>query len=126
METYQNNIWETLSEEQWKEIIANSTSKAEVARKVNRCSGSSFNERFDKYVKEHNISIEHFVSKYGEHINDHQLQIIKCFEQKKYILPLYDFNMLNDVLLKSKEFVPIVFESNQNKFLEFIEELIEK
>lgn len=76
METYQNNIWESLSEEQWKEIINNSTSKAEVARKVNRCGGTSFNKRFDKYIKEHNISIDHFTSRCGEHGEKYQLEDI--------------------------------------------------
>lgn len=38
------------------------------------------------------------LSKYGEHVNDHQLQIIKCFEQKNYILPLYDFDKLNEAI----------------------------
>lgn len=76
METYQNNIWENLSEEQWKEIISSSTSKAEVARKVNRCSGTSFNERFNKYIKEHNISIEHFTPRYGEYGEKYQLDDI--------------------------------------------------
>lgn len=76
METYQNNIWETISEEKWKEIINNSTSKAEVARQVGRCGGTSFNKRFDKYIKDHHISIEHFTSRYGEYGEKYQLEDI--------------------------------------------------
>lgn len=65
------------------------------------------------------------LAKYGEHVNDHQLQIIKCFEEKNYILPLYDFDKMNEVLEKSKEFVPSRFESNRDCFLKFVEKLID-
>lgn len=65
------------------------------------------------------------LAQYGEHVNDHQLEIIKCFEQKNYILPLYDFDKINEVLEKSKEFVPSKFESNTEHFLKFVEKLID-
>ncbi len=65
MSINQNNIWETLTEEQWKEVIKNSSSKAEVARKVGRRGGGRFNQQFDKYVIEHHISIEHFTGQCG-------------------------------------------------------------
>ena len=76
MKINQNNIWETLSEEQWRKIIENSTSKAEVARKVGRCNGGSFNQRLDKYIKEHNISIKHFTNKESWPNNNYQLENI--------------------------------------------------
>lgn len=65
------------------------------------------------------------LSKYGEHVNDHQLQIIKCFEQKNYILPLYDFDKLNEAIEQLKSFVSSKFESNRGNFLKFIEQLID-
>lgn len=66
------------------------------------------------------------LAQFGEHVNDHQLQIIKCFEQKNYILPLYDFEKLNEVIEKSKTFIPSKFISNKDNFLKFIERLIEE
>ena len=63
------------------------------------------------------------LAQFGEHVNDHQLQIIKCFEQKNYILPLYDFEKLNEVIEKSKTFIPSKFISNRDNFLKFIERL---
>lgn len=65
------------------------------------------------------------LAQYGEHVNDHQLQIIKSFEQKKYILPLYKFEELRTVLQASKNFAPEKFESNCLHFLDLIERLIE-
>lgn len=64
------------------------------------------------------------LAQYGEHVNDHQLQIIKCFEQKKYILPLYEFEKLGDVLHEVKNFIPEKFESNKGNFIELISRLI--
>ena len=46
------------------------------------------------------------LKKYKEHTNDHQLQIIKNFAKEGYILELDDFDKLDEVLLKAKEFKP--------------------
>lgn len=101
-------------------------------------------EDFLTYIKQSNLVITHGgvgsiisalnmdkkiiaaprLSKYGEHVNDHQLQIIKCFAQKKYILPLYDFNNLESVIANVKNFTPCKFESNRDNFLKVIEKLI--
>ena len=62
MEAY-TNIWLDLPIEKWKDAIKNSSTRAEVARKVGRSPGSSFNERLKNYCLEHNISIEHFTTK---------------------------------------------------------------
>lgn len=64
------------------------------------------------------------LSKFGEHVNDHQIQIVKCFEKKKYILPLYDVKGLSDVINSVDDFHPEEFESNIDNFLFFIEKLI--
>ena len=63
--------------------------------------------------------------KLGEHVNDHQLQIIKCFEQKKYILPLYEFDKLGEMLKVANDFVPEKFESNNSNFIEMMARLID-
>lgn len=65
------------------------------------------------------------LKKYGEHTNDHQLQITKEFSEKKYVLPLYDTRKLSDVLEKSKKFKPQKYESNSEKFKLSIKEYIE-
>lgn len=63
-------------------------------------------------------------AQYGEHVNDHQLQIIKCFEKKNYILALYDLSDFSRILSKVKDFTMVPFESNNVHFLGFIENLI--
>jgi len=64
------------------------------------------------------------LKKYGEHTNDHQLQITKEFATKDYVLPLYDTKNLSKVLKKVKTFKPVKYESNsenfKNKMIEYI------
>ena len=66
------------------------------------------------------------LKKYKEHTNDHQLQIIKNFAKEGYILELDDFDKLDEVLLKAKEFKPKKYESNNDKFVNIIKDYIDK
>ena len=61
---------------------------------------------------------------YGEHVNDHQLQILRCFEKKGFILPLYDFNNFENVLNEITDFIPKKYISNADSFTSLIDELI--
>lgn len=64
------------------------------------------------------------LAKYGEHINDHQLQIVKCFEKKKFLIPLYDTNDFEKLLKVIKDFKPAFFESNNENFVNFLDKII--
>ena len=66
------------------------------------------------------------LKKYGEHTNDHQLQITKEFALKGYIMPLYDEKKLNKVLNDIKKFKPVKYESNSDNFKNKIKEYIDK
>lgn len=72
------------------------------------------NEEFDEKVKEANIVVSHGASgsimkalnagkpvitvtrleKYGEHINDHQIQNNKAFADNGYVIPVYEMDEL--------------------------------
>ena len=56
------------------------------------------------------------LKKYKEHVNDHQLQILKTFEESGYIIPLYDFNDLDKKI--KEDFKPNKFESNNESFID--------
>ena len=56
------------------------------------------------------------LKKYGEHTNDHQLQITKEFANNGYVLPLYDVKKMGKVLEDIKSFKPLKYESNAEKF----------
>lgn len=64
------------------------------------------------------------LSKYMEHHNDHQKQIISEFSKDGYILPLYDFSKLGKLISKSKNFHPRKFESNTKNMDNLIENYI--
>ena len=64
------------------------------------------------------------LEKYGEHLNDHQLQIINNFTKEGYILNLEDFDNLALLLEESKTFKPKKYKSNKEKFVKLIEKKI--
>lgn len=65
------------------------------------------------------------LSKYFEHTNDHQLQIIEKFDNAGLILPLYDFNNFSVVLNNVKKFKPKKYKSNTNNMIKLIENYID-
>lgn len=66
------------------------------------------------------------LSKYKEHVNDHQLQIIKKFVKERYILELKDFEKLDKVLKKIENFKPKKYKSNTENFVKTIEDYIDQ
>lgn len=65
------------------------------------------------------------LEKYGEHTNDHQLEIIEKFSGAGFILPLYDFDKLDQALLDIKKFKPKKYKSNTENMIKLIEEYID-
>ena len=65
------------------------------------------------------------LEKYGEHTNDHQLQIIEKFSNTGLILPLYDFDKLEELLKEINKFKPKKYKSNTNNMIKLIEEYID-
>ena len=65
------------------------------------------------------------LEKYGEHTNDHQLQIIEKFSDSGFILPLYDFDSLDKVLKDIKKFKPKKYKSNTENMIKLIENYID-
>lgn len=102
-------------------------------------------KELEKYVEESSVIITHAgvgsildgirkgkkmivaprLKKYKEHTNDHQLQILKEFASLGYIIPLYDFNKLDKMLVKAKTFEPKEFKSG-NKIIDLITDYIGK
>ncbi len=100
---------------------------------------------FDKYIKKADLIITHGgvgsiltaiknnkkviaaarLSKYKEHTNDHQKQIVKEFADMGYILELRDFNKLGKLIEKSKSFSPKKYVSNTSNMVKLISDYIE-
>lgn len=101
-------------------------------------------EEFDKLISECDLLITHGgvgsiitglknnkkviaaprLEKYGEHTNDHQLQIINNFSEAGYILSFNENDNLKDLLKEIKKFKPKKYKSNTNKMCKLIEKEI--
>jgi UDP-N-acetylglucosamine transferase subunit ALG13 len=102
-------------------------------------------EKFEKLISECDILITHAgvgsiltglnngkkviaaarLSKYKEHINDHQIQIVEKFDRLGYIIPLKDFGKLDKVLEKARKYKPKKYVSNTQNIIDHIEDFID-
>ncbi len=64
------------------------------------------------------------LKQYGEHVNDHQLQILDNFKNKGYILALENFDEIDNLIKQAQEFKPAKFKSNKKFFLNQLEKEI--
>jgi len=103
-------------------------------------------EEFDKLISECDILITHGgvgsiisglknnkkviaaprLKEYGEHTNNHQLQIINNFSKEGYILSLDNLDELDKILKKLQKFKPKKYKSNTDNFVSLIEKLIDE
>lgn len=65
------------------------------------------------------------LAKYGEHINDHQRQIIDKFYDEGYLLKYDDGDDLGKVINSAKKFKANVYKSNTKNFVKVLEEFID-
>ena len=63
---------------------------------------------------------------FGEHVNNHQKEIVKDFNDKGYIIGIENVEQLKDAILKAKEFEPVKYKHNNEKMLKIIQEFIDK
>ena len=81
---------------------------------------------FDCLKKNKKIIAVPRLSKYKEHNNDHQLQIVEEFSKEGFILPVYEMNELEDALKKIKTFKPSKYESNNQNMVKLISDYIDE
>ena len=61
---------------------------------------------------------------YGEHVNDHQRQIIKVFSEKGYLIGVQNVEDMPEALKDIKTFVTKKYENNNHEMLNYIENFI--
>ena len=64
------------------------------------------------------------LSKYKEHMNDHQVQIVNQFVKKNYILAYNEGDDLGKIIKKAKKFKPAKYKSNTNNIISIIGKFI--
>lgn len=64
--------------------------------------------------------------KYGEHVNDHQIEIVNMFGKQKYIIACNDINKLEECLINIINFTPRKYEGGNSMIINIIEDFIEE
>lgn len=62
---------------------------------------------------------------YGEHVNDHQLQIIQTFDGQGFIKGIKDVSELEDAIKEITNFKPEKFVSNTQNVINIIDDFIQ-
>lgn len=65
------------------------------------------------------------LSKYDEHVNDHQIQIVNKFNENGYIIGLNDASLLKDGIEKINAFIPKKYTSNTKNILNIVSNYID-
>src|SRR5699024_5590122 len=65
------------------------------------------------------------LAKYGEHNDDHQLQIVSALAGQGHMLSWQEGNQLEDVIRQTEDFQPKPFHSGREQIYELIENFIE-
>ena len=63
---------------------------------------------------------------FGEHVNNHQIDIVRNFNEEGYIIGIEKVKDLKQAILKAKEFKPRKYEMNNQLMLDLISNYIEK
>ena len=64
------------------------------------------------------------LKKYGEHVNNHQIQIARRFEQEGYVKHVINLKHLEKVIKSIDSFIPRPYENDESNVLTIIENYI--
>ena len=101
-------------------------------------------QKFHEYIEEADIIITHGgvgsildaikhnkkviaiprLEKYHEHVNNHQIEIVEEFDRLGYIMDCGNLKRLGNKLMQIEKFTPTPFVSNNEKFIQKLEEYI--
>ena len=65
------------------------------------------------------------LSAFGEHINDHQIQIVDSFDKQDFLIGVTELDDLEEALNKAKTFKPKHFKSETDHMIKIIEDFID-
>jgi UDP-N-acetylglucosamine transferase subunit ALG13 len=63
---------------------------------------------------------------YGEHVNNHQIDIVRNFNEEGYIIGIEDVEQLADAIKKSSQFKPKEYKQDNELMLNLIENFIDE
>ena len=65
------------------------------------------------------------LKQYGEHVNDHQLDIVESFDKLGYIIGITDVSQLEEALQRVKVFEPKKYILNTGNIIKIVENFID-
>ncbi len=65
------------------------------------------------------------MAEYGEHVNNHQIEIVESFAKKGYIIKVTDLDKFEEALEQIKKFQPKEYISNTDKMIKIIADYID-
>lgn len=65
------------------------------------------------------------LAKFGEHVNDHQSDLIRVLSDNKMIIPLWNIEDLYDTIIQSEKFIPNKFISGSQYILDDVKNYID-
>ena len=80
---------------------------------------------FDCLTKNKKVIAVARLSKYKEHNNDHQLEIVNEFGKEKLILPVIEIDELEQAIKKVKTFKPDKYRSNNKNMVKLVSDYID-
>ena len=66
------------------------------------------------------------LSSFGEHVNDHQIQIVDSFDKQGFLIGVVELDELEKAIEKAKTFKPNKFVSQTENMIKIIEDFIDK
>ena len=66
------------------------------------------------------------LSSFGEHVNDHQIQIVDSFDKQGFLIGVVELDELGKAIEKAKTFKPNKFVSQTDNMIKIIEDFIDK
>lgn len=65
------------------------------------------------------------LAKLGEHVDDHQSELVKEFSECDFLLPWYEQDLLADILVKITDFKPQVYKSENKAIVNYLIDYID-
>ena len=65
------------------------------------------------------------LKQYGEHVNDHQIDIVQSFDKLGYIIGITDISQLGDALQQIETFEPKKYIQNTGKIISIVQDFID-
>jgi len=60
------------------------------------------------------------LAKLGEHVDDHQSELVKEFSESKFLLPWHEQDKLSDILKKIPHFKPQLYKSDNKAIIRYL------